>query len=348
MRTIVKPTPLLGKLGDAEDHYAFIRTLRVQGFLLVLAVFKDGLKRPPVHLFFDDGAEFLKAAFEWNARGFNVYHGCAAYRTALNRKGENVGAVFVIWLDLDVGPTKPYGSKREAVAAYERFRRALGLPLCTYVDSGNGIHIYQPLTKPITPEQWDRLAALYAQCLDHFGVKHDTSRTQDKASILRVPGTANHKTDTPKPVEIKSVGEAAPASEYWAKLKAYADANGLFVGVPKTKGKLRGTNDIIGNRNYPPAKAENIVARCAVLREVAETGGDVPYEVWWRALGVAKHTTEPDKVAAQWTRNRAATGHDKDDWKGLMDAWGAGPTTCAQFALHSDKCVSCQEVKGAV
>lgn len=328
----------------APQVVEFYRSIFIPGLLLVLAVFKKGLKRAPVHYFFGNIEDFLNATFSWDAKGVNVYHGCAGYRTNQNRRGENSGGAFCIWIDLDVGPNKPYASKQAALAAYERFRITLGLPLSHVVDSGNGIHIYQPLAKPITPDQWKRLVALFAQCLDHFGVKHDTSRTGDIASILRIPGTHNHKTDTPKPVKLKRIGVAAPAPEVWKLLKAYADTHDLTVGPIKPKGVPKATNDLIGNRNYPPSYAENILPRCAVLREVADTGGDVPYEIWWRAMGVAKFLHDCEAVAVHWTRNRANTGHEQTDHEKAMKSW-TGPTTCGEFSKHSSKCVTCNSLR---
>jgi hypothetical protein len=325
-----------------SDVQAFYDSIYPDTGLRVLAVFKNGLKSAPVHHFFAADAEMLAAALKLDLQGVNAYHGCAVYQTSDSRKGGNVKSPKAIWVDLDVGPGKPYASKREAVYAYEAFRKDAGLPPCHVVDSGNGIHIYQPLTKPITKEQWDRLAALFRACMDHFGVKHDSSRTEDKASILRIPGTHNHKTQPPKPVVIKRMGEPAPVAEIWQALDRYAKANGVFVDESPRTGKIKGTNDIIGNRQvYPPSYPEYILPKCAVLREVADTGGDVPYEIWWRAIGVAKFLEDGGAVAAHWTRNRASTDHDKTDYQGVMDAWTVGPTTCNQFEKHCDQCTNC-------
>ncbi len=80
---------------------------------------------------------------------------------------------------------------------------------------------------------------------------------------------------------------------------------------------------------------------------MAETGGDVPYDIWWRAMGVAKFLEDGEAVAAHWTRNRADTDHDKTDCAKAMESW-TGPTTCAEFSKHSDKCAVCPIKKGAV
>jgi hypothetical protein len=103
----------------------------------------------------------------------------------------------------------------------------------------------------------------------------------------------------------------------------------------------QGNADLIGIKSYPPAYGEKAAKNCPVLGEVAETGGDVGYEIWWRSMGVAKHLQDADATAAHWTRNRAQTGHAQTDWQKAMDGRSVGPTTCAEFAKHSTKCKTC-------
>jgi len=312
----------------------------------ILAIFKSGMKNPPTHQFFETDDELLDAAQTYDGLGKNVYHACAAYHQPTNRRGDNVQAIKSLWLDLDVGEGKPYATQKEAAQHFEQFRVALGLPLTHVVSSGNGVHEYLPFTQPIPPAKWYRIASLFAQCLDHFGVKHDPSRTEDKASILRIPGTHNYKTDPAKNVTLKRTGEEVPVADLWAKLKAYADANGIFFEAKPPKGKLLETNDLIGNRlNYPPSVGEVVAENCEVLRDVAESGGHCSYNTWWKAMGVAKHTTQPEAVAVFWTRNREGTEHDKFDAIKAINEWGAGPTTCVKFAEDAEAAEKCGDCR---
>jgi hypothetical protein len=331
------------KFNGVADFY---RSIFPSVGLRALAVFKGGLGAPPTHTFYDTNEDLLEAAETFEKLGKNVYHGCATFKTGISRKGDNALAAKALWIDLDVGPKKPHATQKDAAISVEKFRTALGLQPPHLVKSGGGIHAYFPLAKGITAEQWQRLAATFAACLDHYGVQHDASRTQDIASILRIPGTSNYKTNPAKAVVLLRLGAEEPAGALYAKLKAYATANNLIIGAPtrtKVKGKLQ--SELIGNKDYPPSYAHKIVKRCAVLREVAESGGDVNYDIWWRAMGVAKHTTEPDKVAEHWTRNRARTGHDKYDWQKTIAEWWPGPTTCDGFRKHSSKCSTCSHPK---
>ena len=307
----------------------------------VLAVFKNGLKNAPHHEFFTEHDDLIASALAWDKAGKNVYHACSTYNEPTKRTGENAYAAKSLWADLDVGETKPYKTKREAVAAILNFVKVVGLAKPTLVDSGNGVHAYFAFTKSIESTQWKRLAEHFAACLDRGGVVHDPSRTTDIASVLRVPQTCNRKDPAnPKPVKLVQLGTEEPAKDIYKKLKAYAGANGVIV-AEKPKGKVRETNDLIGTPNYPPSVGDVIAQHCEVIKDVAATGGDCEYPVWWASMGVAKHTTDPDTVAEFWTREREATGHEKFDHAKVVAEWPAGPTTCAKFAEYSDKCQSC-------
>jgi hypothetical protein len=307
--------------------------------LRCLAVFTKGLKKPPEHFFYKTDAELILAATVFDKHKHNVYHGCAVYTTDGNRKGDNVAAIKSVWVDLDVGPGKPYQSKKDAATALETFRVTLGLPAPSIVDSGNGVHAYFHFERPIAPANWDRVSAALAACMDEFGVMHDTSRTEDKASILRVPTTGNYKSNPAKQVTLKRTGDEIAVGAFYQKLKDYAEAKGML--LPGTKVKAGGPTNKMMTKDYPPSESHILVEHCPILKEIDETGGDVGYEVWWRAIGVAKHLVEPEETAAHWTRNRTATGHDKADWQKVMEEWQYGPTSCSQFSKHSPKCSSC-------
>lgn len=305
-----------------------------------LAVLKAG--RRPVHEFFTDDASLIARALTLGEDA-DAYHGCAAYKTPGSRKGDNVQAVQALWIDLDVGAGKPYAVFDEALAALRQFTATVGLAEPFVVKSGGGVHAYLALEHAVTPEAWKCLAAVFAACMTAYGLKHDTSRTEDIASILRVPGTLNFKTDPPRAVTLISEGAAEHPAHVLRKLKAYASTNNVLLADAKPpKAKPAATNDLVGTREYLPSNAELIAERCPTLHGVATTGGDVSYEVWWRAIGVAKFTSDPERAAGHWTRNRADTGHSKHDWRAVLDQWTAGPTTCAEFAKHSSACAGCQ------
>jgi hypothetical protein len=149
-------------------------------------------------------AQFLLDA---SARGQDTYHACATYR---ERKGiynerkkkfevrcqANVLYVSSLWADIDTRegkPDAPYADRYEAAAAALAFCGATGMPPPLFVGSGYGVHVYWPLRDAIPEAIWREYSNLLAQLFEKHGLKVDKSRTQDSASILRPPGTHNHK-----------------------------------------------------------------------------------------------------------------------------------------------------------
>lgn len=109
-----------------------------------------------------------------------------------------------LWIDMDVGPDpKKYATVQEALAAVLAFQHAVGLPKpSAIVFSGNGVHVYWISKVPLAPADWAQYASGLRSLLLANTVKCDSGLTTDIARILRVPGTLNHKTEPPKPVQL--------------------------------------------------------------------------------------------------------------------------------------------------
>lgn len=110
-----------------------------------------------------------------------------------------------IWIDVDVEPNNPkkYGTIEEALAAILLFAKTVKLPTpSALVFSGSGVHVYWISKTPLTPAEWGPYASGLKSLLLANAVKCDAGLTTDIARILRVPGTLNHKTVPPKPVQL--------------------------------------------------------------------------------------------------------------------------------------------------
>jgi hypothetical protein len=138
---------------------------------------------------------------EHDRDGFETYHACASYREPMNdrpgipakdkrfgRTKHNIFGAKAFWLDIDVGPGKPYGTIEAAYAALATFCRVLDLPDPIVVESGSGLHVYWPLRHMLDRPAWERYAnGLKRLCVKH-GLHVDQSRTTDISSVLRTPG----------------------------------------------------------------------------------------------------------------------------------------------------------------
>ena len=155
---------------------------------------------------FDDMETQARAS---DGRGNDTYFACASYKqekyTDANgkvrqRTADNVASSKTFYLDIDCGAEKAetgkgYATINDGAKAISKFVNDLGLPRPLVIGSGGGMHIYWPLSEPITKENWkataDQLKSL-AQS-DQFRLLADPARTADIASILRPIGTHNYK-----------------------------------------------------------------------------------------------------------------------------------------------------------
>lgn len=150
--------------------------------------------------------EGMSKANELNAAGEDVYFACALYETNENRKQENVVGAHGFWGDVDCGEGKAdegkgYFDIEQAMVALKKFCEEARLPIPNYiVNSGSGIHIYWVLNYLVLREKWQEVARKLKALMAKLGFLVDPSRTTDIASVLRVPGTLNHKYVPPKPV----------------------------------------------------------------------------------------------------------------------------------------------------
>lgn len=188
------------------------------------------------HYQFKTRAAMLTKAAELNAQGMTVYHACATYREpqiigpdgkSRFRVKDNVREVRGIWLDIDCGADKAakgagYATKKEASQALGVLYKANGLPSPTWiVDSGNGLHVYWALVEAVTRETWEATTGRLKQLCQHSGFMADPSRTNDAASVLRLPGTTNRKDPAnPKPVTIKHKGKPTTLEAFDAAVRA--------------------------------------------------------------------------------------------------------------------------------
>lgn len=160
-----------------------------------------------------DVAEALSLADKHDQAGDDVYFACAEYLSPDNRKATNASGAFAFWMDFDCGEKKAaqdkgYATIEDAEAAIEHFCKETGLPLPTHVvESGGGLHVYWVLDALLPREEWRESATKIKALTQTHGLLADPSRTADIASVLRIPGTLNHKYDPPRPVVLQCASD---------------------------------------------------------------------------------------------------------------------------------------------
>lgn len=289
-----------------------------------------------VELAADSDVYFALAAFK---QGF---HTNPAGKKVL-RVRTNVDSLKALWLDLDVGPGKGYANVLEAMKGVQAFCNSVCMPKpAIAVHSGNGIHVYWPLTEAIPLARWQVLAdALKAATLEK-GLHADPVATADSCRVLRPPGTSNFKDPTnPKPVRLIL---GSPSLYTTEELEgALAPWVGRFTrsAGPDANDDLTGG---MGIKEAIPSAFEQVIKHCGVLKATAESHGrDSSEPEWVATLQLLKHCTDGSLwVHAVSDRHPGYTEEATDrKWQQRLQN-NAGPTLCATFEQYApDVCAKC-------
>lgn len=148
-----------------------------------------------------------ETASKFDLAGRDVYHACACFHDeAGGRKAQNAIGAYGFWVDIDCGPAKAesgkgYADESQADLALTAFCNDNDLPHPNWIiHSGGGVHAYWIMDALVSKEDWRDHAMKLKVLAAKVGFLADPSRTADIASLLRVPGTSNHKYDPARPV----------------------------------------------------------------------------------------------------------------------------------------------------
>jgi hypothetical protein len=321
-----------------------------------LAIFEPGYDYP-FHRAYGSLNE-LASAVEWyeaNRPEVTIYHTCAAYKAPFQeidgkktyRKSVNWLSAKSFWLDLDCGPTKGipdskgkiqgYLTKKLALLAVKDFLDQTKLPPPLVIDSGNGIHLYWPLTKAIPPEKWRLVANAFEAVVKHHGLIADASRTTDFSSVLRPVGSF-HKKGEPRQVTAKNKVNKISPQDFLAIIQTQVKNNQLVVEkvYSKQEPEERDELEAFGSEydSKTPRSAEKVAQHCQQVAMMRDTQGDVGYDHWRGVIGIIKFCEEGIDLARDWSARRAETGHSQLDVDTRYNTWDARPTSCGYF----DKC----------
>jgi hypothetical protein len=350
------------------DAQAFLRLIVPAEGIKYLGISTQGGR--PAHYAYDYFDPMAEAAAQFSRQRRDVYFALASYKPPVQATDRAGSLVFhpdgqpkmlkrtaslalrvrAFWADLDCGASKPYATQDEAVDDVARFVSESGAPHPLLVNSGGGVHAYWPIDQDIPAATWQAWAKHWRTVLHYYGVKSDPARDMDVASILRVPGTGNHKREAVRPVSILQDATASSGREFFSWLSAQAKlakpvapaaAKGSLGAIPEwLKADDADNADLTGHSGALKSSAAEASRHCAQLRLVASLRGDVDEPVWRAMLGVVKHSSEGDALAHEWS-----TGHPEYD-EGLtqdkLDRWTAGPTTCLHFQnINPAECDGC-------
>jgi len=315
---------------------SFLKQVLAQGdSYCVFAAKPDGAK---TQKFYPTIERLLAAADQFDDSGYDVYFGLATFDDTGERKAKYAMHMRSLFVDLDCGPTKDYDDQKQALDALQKFCKSVGMPKPLMVSSGYGIHAYWPLTDDVEIADWKPVAEALKRTSVARGLYIDTSVTADAARILRMPGTRNHKRDTPVPVEMLAGGKVQAHP-----LSFYADLLAAEAPVPKPAGKLFDNITMSADddpvmqrllRNRESSFKQIMVKTaaghgCAQLGYAVQNQADVDEPLWRATLSIAKFCADGDKAA-----HRVSAGHpDYSSEATEAKMVGIkGPYTCETFA----------------
>ena len=302
------------------------------------------------------------------AGGVETYFGLATYAQPTPdgsgfRTQQNTLCLRSFWLDIDAGEAKfakhgesVYRTQHDALTALAAEVAKGLLPQPTYVvSSGEGLHVYWSCLEDIPPAEWRMAADKLGRYCANVGLRVDSSRTTDSASVLRPVGTIHFKSG--KPVQILTTGSLFYKQDLLGKFMALPVANSLMsmqaanplMGLGAMPSYAAGVaNSSMGTMgDYKPASFGKIIDRqkyertgCAQLLWAYEHQQEADEPTWFGALSVAQFCTVDRD---EWIHKLSHLHPDYERGKTEAKAAQAkGPKSCAHFeAQNPDRCKGC-------
>lgn len=275
-----------------------------------------------------------------------AYFSCAGYAIAgtewAGRTKNNVSDIRAFWLDIDAGAAKMakhgdavYETQAAAIAAVGAFCKSHFVSPTYLVDSGGGVHVYWAFEEAVPAKLWaEVLAPRFAQLCNAAGLKVDTARTCDTASILRLPGSRAGD----KRVSVLYEGRVYPLEALAVKLPR---------GLTQAARAFQTAVPAIARTPYRAVWAIEKAERgegCAQLRSLLQMGGNVPEPLWRAGLAFAFHGADTEADKGAMLAKLSSEHPDYTMQKTILKASETvAPYTCESWAaVNPAPCAACK------
>ena len=310
------------------------------------------------------GTQSETETVKWGKNGGTQEVAKRAYETTLREQSFR--------LDVDFkGGDHGYNSETEATLAVSKFVMDSGLPEPSImVHSGNGLHIYWPLTTAISRDEWQPIAYTLQAATIALGLKNDVNVTVDACRILRVPGTLNCKYDPPLPVKLLRYEDAtfsleeiaAPLAKYKGLAKAVNVTSNMTMdfGLDVLKGASPFTAEIdhgldTRKEEYEALISPKVAAKTCdfIATTMKNEGANLSVQTsWMHATHLATFMVRGREMAHLMARKNAYySASDTDDLfdrKAGDKSRGVGWLKCKTIAGEVDAkpiCTGCRHWK---
>lgn len=302
------------------------------------------------------------------ARGNDTYFALGSFAPTrdggFSRTKDQCIALKALWLDIDAGEKKykkhgdaVYPTQQDAINDFWRVLHLGELPVPTYVvSSGEGLHIYWAADSDIAPAEWDTIAHRLQSYCQKVGLRVDTSRTTDKASVLRPINTRHF--DSGRNVTLLQTNYLFTKQDLLQRMNA--------LPVPLTPTNIHTMRQVIpgigsinmpsnamqqssmaGMVEYPPASFGKIIelqtyenTGCKQLMHCYTNQSDLEEPMWYAALSVAQFCSTDRE---EWI-HKISHAHPEYE-RGATErkaAQAKGPMGCSDFErLRPNGCDGC-------
>lgn len=296
-----------------------------------------------IQKFYTDLDAAIHAAHNLDVEGYDAYFALGTFDQAGSRKVPNVKQLRSFFLDLDCGPTKDYATQSEALTALRTFCKELKLPRPTVVNSGRGIHVYWPLTAPVSREAWVPVAERFKRlCIEHR-LHADPVVTADAARVLRVPDTHNHKNNPPSPVGL--VGTAGASVEFDVFSELIGDDSSILMPprkyVPQQQDAMMQALSGSFISRFKTILIKTMAGTgCEQLKEVINNQPNISEPLWRAGLSIAKFCVDGGKAIHKISAKHPEYTFETTEAK--VDPI-KGPYLCARFdEYRAGVCPECK------
>jgi len=306
-----------------------------------VAVLPSGEGAHMRHIFVES-IEELVSTIEDKKEDNHVFIGMASFDGHSRKNSKYLKSFFV---DLDVGETKDFDSKQEALDALEKFIQSQELPPPVTVDSGNGIHAYWMLDQDVPVQEWKLYAEKFKQLCLSSGLNIDPAVTADKARILRCPDTLNFKSNPPTPTKIldqttqvyqfsmfkQFLGEVVMPLEEIVKTKL-SEVSRKLNGVDNYSSKF----DTLATKSLDEESTEG----CLQIRHIIRNRTSLPEPLWYAGLSIAQHCIDRDTAIHGLSQDYP--GYTKEGTERKANQTQDKPQSCTVFDnLNPGVCEQC-------
>ena len=310
-----------------------------------VAILPPGEGQHMRHIFVDTIGELVDT-IEAKKDKNHVFIGMANFDGHSRKNAISLRSFFV---DLDVGDTKDFSSKQEALDALENFIQSQDLPPPVKVDSGNGIHAYWLLDTDIPVDEWKLYAEKFKQLCLSNGLHIDPSVTADRARILRCPDTFNFKSDPPTPTKILDQNTQVYQFEMFKEFLGAVEKS--FEEILKVK-STEISRQINGQNNY--ATKFEIIAKksldesstegCLQIRHIIRNRQTLSEPEWYAGLSIAQHCVDRDEAIHALSKDHP--DYNREDTEKKANQTQDMPQSCEVFdSLNPGICENCSHYK---